>query len=137
MYCAGQLQRRPPRQNKHLTLDVLFLTAIVVTGRSPLVVAIPVVSVVAPPVRAAPSPTPPSVVAPTWPTASEVSPSDPETRPCGLAVVEIHPRCRLVGGFSDGEVHSNGEAGYLRPVQSVAGLLCIINQLEIDEGKSS
>ena len=108
---------------------VLVITSIVIPRRRSSLVSVPViisVSVISVTV---------SATRRTATAAARVTES--EARSGGLAVVEIHSRCWLVGILGDGEVHSDLEAGNLCPIESLSCLLCITNLFKVDESKSS
>ena len=63
--------------------------------------------------------------------------SEPEAWPRRLAVMEVDPGGGSVRRVGDAEVHADLEAGYLRPVHRLPGLLRVLDSLKVNEGKSS
>ena len=51
--------------------------------------------------------------------------------------MEVDPGGGSVRRAGDAEVHADLEAGYLRPVHRLPGLLRVLDSLKVNEGKSS
>jgi len=111
-----------------VVVSIIFVvTSFVVWWRSTIVMSIPVVVMtIVMPVSA----TAISAAAATWLTEAE-----PGT--CRLAVVEVDPGRRPVGRVGDREVYADFKTWDFCPVQGLSGLLCVLDCVKVDEGKSS
>ena len=110
-------------------------TPIIVTGgRSPVIILVPVIISVSLSLAVMVA-VMISMMASTPATPASV-PTQSESRPGRLAVMEVDPGRGLVGVLGDAEVHSDFKAGYLGSIHRLSRLLRVLDPLEVDESES-